>query len=191
VPVSIAREKIAGIFHHMALSYWKAGMRNQALGAWVESLRRVKHGTIRRRITSVTNPYGMAKQASEMLDDQHAFYGVQLSRYLRSKKSHKLGTRAEVDMVVELVDEHWRQIRQSGLLDGLSYPERLEHFRGTTIVFPFLSVPERLAAEDLAIDFCHGRRVGPKDRCVCGSGLLYETCHGRIPGIDEVLTGRF
>ena len=33
--------------------------------------------------------------------------------------------------------------------------------------------------------------VGPNDRCVCGSGLPYRLCHGRTPGTDEVLLGKF
>ena len=186
-----SRADRARVLTYLGISYRRAGMRNRALQAWVESCSVVKRGPIRRRLEHCTNGYGMAGQLSTELDDRHAFYGVQLARYLRSKKSHRLGTRAEVDMVVELIDEHWRQICEHETIATMTFSERLSLFRSTTIVFPFLSVPESMAGEDVAVDFCHGTRIGPANRCVCGSGLRYEICHGRIPGLDEVLAGRF
>lgn len=188
---SARRREKARTFRLLGTSYWKAGMRNQALGSWVESHRLLKREPVRRRILRTTNPYGMARQETAALDDRHAFYGVQLARYLRSKKSRKLGTRAEVDMLVELLNEHWTQLCESEEIGSLSHDARLVRFRETMVFFPFLSVPEGAHREHVAVDFCRGTRVGPGDRCTCGSGLLFETCHGRIPGIDEVLTGGF
>ena len=185
------RELLATLYNYIAVSLRKAGMRNRAVGSWVESARLLKRGSARRKLVRVTNEYGMAKQVDEERDNAEAFYGVQLSRYIRSKKSHKLGTRAEIDMIVELVDQYWNQISSSGSLNDMSHVQRLALFRDTVIVFPFLSVPEALKTEDVAIDFCHGTRVGPNDRCVCGSGLPYRICHGRTPGMDEILAGKF
>ncbi|MEE8440593.1 MAG: SEC-C domain-containing protein [Spirochaetia bacterium] len=185
------RALLANLFYYIAVSLWKVGMRNMAMGSWVESVRLSKRGNARRKLARVTNEYGMARQVNEDRDDQQAFYGVQLSRYIRSKKSHKLGTRAEIDMVVELVEEYWNQIGSSGILDDMGHKQRFSLFRDTVIVFPFLSVPEALKTDDVAINFYHGTRVGSDDRCACGSGLPYRTCHGRTPGIDEILTGKF
>ncbi len=185
------RELLATLHNYIAVSLRKAGMRNRAVGSWVESVRLSKRGNVRRKLLRVTNEYGMARQVNEERDNQQAFYGVQLSRYIRSKRSHKLGTRAEIDMIIELMDQYWNQISSSGILSDMSHAQRLAHFRDTVIVFPFLSVPEVLKIEDVAIDFCHGTRIGPNDRCVCGSGLPYRTCHGRTPGIDEILSGKF
>ena len=190
-PNESPRALLATLYYYIAVSLRKAGMRNRALGSWVESVRMSKRGIARRKLARVTNDYGMATQASSERDDQQAFYGVQLARYIRSKRSHRLGTRAEIDMIVELVDEYWNQISSSGILNGLDHEQRLALFRDTMIVFPFLSVPEALKTDDVAIDFYHGTRVGPTDRCVCGSGLLYRACHGRTPGIEEILTGKF
>ena len=187
----LRREVSATLFYYIAVSLRKAGMRNRAVGSWVESARLSKRGHARRKLVRVTNEYGMARQVTAERDDEQAFYGVQLSRYIRSKKSHKLGTRAEIDMIVELVEEYWNRISSSGILNGLDREQRLALFRDTVVAFPFLSVPEALKTDDVAIDFGHGTRVGPTDRCVCGSGLPYRTCHGRTPGIDEILTGKF
>jgi len=185
------RGELSRLFFYLGLALRKAGMRNRAVGSWVESIRLEKRSPVRRKLLRVTNAYGMARQGNRETDDQQAFYGVQLARYIRSKQSHRLGTRAEIDMIAELIDEYWERIRSTVDLAGLSCREKLCLFRDTVIVFPFLSVPETLKTEDVAVDFAHGKRVGPSDRCMCGSGLPYFLCHGRTPGTDEALTGKF
>ncbi len=186
-----ARADLARLFYYLGLGFRKAGMRNRAIGSWVESARLEKRGNVRRKLVRVTNPYGMARQESRDVDDQQAFYGVQLSRYVRSKQSHRLGTRAEIDMIAELIDEYWARLRGTVDLSQMTCAQKLELFRTVVIVFPFLTVPRDLRVEDVAIDFSHGRRVGDGDRCVCGSGLPYRLCHGRTPGTDEALIGKF
>ena len=185
------RATLAALYYYIALCLRKVGLRNRAVGSWVESARLQKRGYARRKLAHVTNEYGMAMQIDRDRNDEQAFYGVQFLRYIRSKKSHKLGTRAEIDMIVELVDEYWSRIKSEGALDGLNHEERLALFRDTVIVFPFLSVPEAFRTDDIAVDFYQRKRVGPRDRCICGSGLPYGICHGRTPGIDEILTGKF
>ena len=185
------RADIARLFRSIALSLRKAGMRNRSVGSLVEAVRLEKRGRARRKLYHVTNGYGMARQSTQEQDDQQAFYGVQLSRYIRSKRSHKLGTRAEIDMIAELIDEYWAHVKSVGALEGKSLEQKLQFFRDTLIVFPYLSVPEALKTDDLGVDFAHGRRLRPDDRCMCGSGLPYRLCHGRTPGTDEVLMGKF
>lgn len=191
VPSRSRRHDLARLFYYLGVCLRKAGMRNRAVASWVESTRLVKRGHSREKILRVTNSYGMARQESGEADDQQAFYGIQLARYVRSKQSHRLGTRAEIDMIAELIDEYWARLRAELDLAAMSCDEKLRLFRDTVIVFPFLSVPRELKTEDLAVDFAHGRRVGPYDRCICGSGLPYRLCHGRTPGTDEALTGKF
>lgn len=188
---SIDRATIADLHRYRALCLQKFGMRNMALASLVEAARLVKRGVGRRELARHQNQYGMARQATTLLDDQHAFYGIQVARYLRSKKSHRLGTRAEVDMVVELIGDHWSQIVRGGGLEGMDADERLRAFTNTSIIFPFLSVPQGVAPDNMAVDFTRGARVRPRDRCTCGSGLPYRSCHGRLRGIDEVLAGSF
>ncbi|MFW5814047.1 MAG: hypothetical protein ACOCWX_01255 [Spirochaetota bacterium] len=185
------RHDLSRLFYYLAVCLRKVGMRNRAVGSLVESVRLEKRGRARRKLLRVTNAYGMASQPAREIDDQQAFYGVQLARYIRSKQSHRLGTRAEIDMIAELIDEYWERLRRTVDLRRLSCEQKLRLFRETVIVFPFISVPEQLKTEDLAVDFCHGRRLGPRDRCVCGSGLPYLLCHGRTPGTDEALVGKF
>ncbi len=185
------RGELSRLFYYLGLSLRKAGMRNRALASWVESVRLEKRGAVRRKLLRDTNAYGMARQSVPDIDDQQAFYGVQLARYIRSKQSHRLGTRAEIDMIAELIDEYWERLSRTVDLHELSCEQKLRLFRDTVIVFPFLSVPGDLKTEDVAVDFCTGKRIQGSDRCVCGSGLPHILCHGRTPGTDEVLTGKF
>lgn len=185
------RHDLSRLFYYLAVCLRKVGMRNRAVGSLVESVRLEKRGRVRRKLLRVTNAYGMARQPSPEMDDQQAFYGVQLARYVRSKHSHRLGTRAEIDMIAELIDEYWERLRSTVDLSRLSCERKLRIFRETVIVFPFISVPDQLKTEDVGVDFAHGRRIGPHDRCMCGSGLPYRLCHGRTPGADEALVGKF
>ncbi|MFW5683576.1 MAG: SEC-C metal-binding domain-containing protein [Spirochaetota bacterium] len=185
------RKALASLFYYLAVCLRKTGMRNRAVGSWVESARLEKRGHARRKLMRVTNAYGMARQPSRELDDQQAFYGVQLARYVRSKQSHRLGTRAEIDMIAELIDEYWHRLRDTLDLSRLSCEQKLALFRETLIVFPFMSVPDALKTDDVTVDFCHGRKPHAGDRCVCGSGLPFRLCHGRTPGTDEALIGKF
>jgi hypothetical protein len=185
------RADLARVFYYLAVSLRRAGMRNRAVGSLVESARLDKRGNARRKLARITNEYGMARQPTREQDDQQAFYGLQLARYIRSKRSHKLGTRAEIDMIAELIDEYWALVRETGALDGMGPDEKLRYFRETRIIFPYLTVPEETKTDDLAVDFSRGRRLEPGDRCACGSGLPFRLCHGRTPGTDEVLIGKF
>ncbi len=166
-------------------------MRNRGHASLVEAVRLVKRGIPRRALLAGVNEYGMASQATEEADDRHAFYGIKLAHYIRSKRSQRLGTRAEIDMVAELIDEAWCELRNTIDLPRLSPVQKLRLFEKTLVVFPFMSVPEAMKRSDIAVDFSTGRRIGPADRCHCGSGLPYLWCHGRTPGTDEALIGRF
>lgn len=125
------------------------------------------------------------------MDDKQAFYGIQLARYVRSKSSHRLGTRAEIDMVAELIDESWLELKGTIKLACLSPEQKRRLFEKTLVVFPFVTVPTSMKVNDMTVDFRNGRKLRPLDRCTCGSGLPYHLCHGRTPGADELLFGKF
>ncbi|MFP4549983.1 MAG: SEC-C metal-binding domain-containing protein, partial [Spirochaetales bacterium] len=166
---------------------------NRAIGSLVESARLEKRGQARRALRYRTNCYGMARQQSSQLDDKYAFFGIHLARYLRSKQSHRLGTKAEIDMIGDLIEEYWHALRSSYELGRLNPAQKRMLFRETPVVFPFFSVPDELAqrteSRELPVDFHRGVRLKASDRCSCGSGLPFRLCHGRIPGLDELVSG--
>jgi hypothetical protein len=146
---------------------------------------------MRRRIDVLSNDFGMAKRHSDDADDWQAFYCIHLRRYVASKKSKKLGTLAESDMIRELILEHWQRVQDSQLTGALNSDQRLLLYEKIVIVFPFFDVPEHMNDSTVHVDFNRKGRMLPSDRCSCGSGLAFKLCCGRIPGADEIEIGQF
>jgi hypothetical protein len=146
---------------------------------------------MRRKIAALSNEFGMARQSSRDLDDWQAFYCTHLRRYVASKKSRKLGTIAESDMIRELIHDHWVKVRDSQLAINLNADQKLLLYQKIVIVFPFFDVPQHMDDGTVHVDFTRKGRLAPSDRCTCGSGLAFKICCGRTPGEDEILIGEF
>jgi hypothetical protein len=146
---------------------------------------------MRRKIAAITNDYGMAERFDSSDNDWQAFYCIHLRRYLESKNSRRVGTKAESDMIRELIYEHWQQLRGSRLVAALDPNRRLLLYRKVVIIFPFFDVPNQIADPTVHVDFTKKDRLLPPDRCVCGSGLPYKVCCGRTLGEDELAIGEF
>lgn len=185
---------LAEILYYEGLSLKKLQMPGRAIRRWVESQRYVKRGHTRKTLSRATNAYGMPRQGSDELDDRMAFHSIHLLRYLKQKKSRRIDTEAEQDVITELIDEYWRAIVRVGALDGKSAAEKLTLFRTVPIVFPLLSVPNGVRDVDpgpVHVDFERRRRLSALDRCRCGTGLAFQLCCGRTPAPDELANGEF
>lgn len=187
------RAELAKLFYYFGVALAHAHFHNRSIGSLVEAARLEKRGHLRLALLHRTNCYGMARQRSSQLDDKYAFFGIHLARYLRSKQSHRLGTKAEIDMIGDLIEEYWHALRSSYDLGRLNTAQKRMLFRETPVVFPFFSVPQELGSRtghrEVSVDFHRGVRLRPGDRCSCGSGLPFRVCHGRIPGLDELVSG--
>lgn len=177
---------------YLGVALRRAGYSQSAIRSWLSCQRLNKRGHARRMLARLTNGYGMEKQACEELDDWSAFASVHLSRYLLAKKRHGFATRAERDMVTDLIRDHWRTLGGSGVLTGKKSCEKLELFRNVPIIFPTVLVEHPGAtAPVISVDFRSQRRVNLTDRCSCGSGLRFMHCCGRTPGREELQGGVF
>jgi hypothetical protein len=180
------------ISFYLGVALRRAGYSQSAIRSWLSCQRLNKRGHTRRMLARLTNGYGMEKQACEELDDWTAFVSLQLSRYLLAKNRHGFATRAERDMVTDLVRDHWRTLGGSGALVGTKCCEKLDLFRKVRIVFPTVLVdPSALLAPVISVNFQAQRRVNLTDRCSCGSGLPFIHCCGRTPGREEIQGGLF
>ena len=187
-PVEKTKE-LARIMFYLGVALNRLGMSSCALKSWSAAHRLDRQSNSGKFLLRFANSYGMARQETQELDDWKAFYSVQLARYLSMKKSKKLGTEAEKDMIWELILEAWREIRNSMDLSTMTTEGKLKLFRAYEIVFPVLTIPENGDYQTIAVDFAKQRRVGLDDQCFCGSGLPYKLCCGRTPGEDELATG--
>ena len=179
-PVSRSRE-LSKVLFYLGITFKKMGMSSCAVKSWNASYVLDKNSYAGRLLQRHTNEYGMVKQETRELDDWRAFYAIHLSRYLSRKKSGKLGTDAEKDMIWDLILDAWKQIRETLQSTDMSVEMKIGIFKQARIVFPFIQVPDMRSHDHMiAVDFAQKKRIAFDDPCFCGSGLLYIMCCGLI-----------
>ena len=185
-PVSNARE-LARLLFFLGTAFKRLGYSNYAIKSWNASQRLLKNGYARKALTRYSNAYGMERQESEDEDDWRAFYCIQLRRYLAGKGKRTFTSDAERDMIRDLVQSYWKDLKSSGALEGRSIEEKCRVFRSVDIVFPCFGITESC----VHVNFSTGKRVELDERCYCGSGLPFLSCCGRIVSEEELSTGIF
>lgn len=179
-PVSRTKE-LSKVLFYLGITFQKLGMSSCAVKSWTVSYKLDKNSYAGRLLQRHTNDYGMPKQETLEMDDWRAFYAIHLSKYLAQKKSGKLGTDAEKDMIWDLILDAWKSVKRSFCLENLDYETKLRIFRDTRIVFPAFRVPgQNVGNQPIPVDFFRQKRILSDDTCVCGSGLPFKACCGRI-----------
>jgi len=168
------------------------GFPQSAIKSWISCQRLNKRGHTRKMLSRLTNCYGMDRQDSTVEDDWQAFSAIHTARYLLCKNKRTFSTRAEQDMIGDLIRDNWDIVRRSGALEGKFGCDKLQAFRSVHIVFPSVVRSEpHVDGPVIAVNFQTQRKVEPQDRCLCGSGLAFVMCCGRTPGKEELLSGLF
>ena len=182
------RAELAAALRVLGFACARLGRLDAALRCWVDAQRTHKQPRLARLIRTCSNDHGMPRQGHRLLDDWRAFHSLQLARYVRAKVRTPLGV-AETDMLRDLLWGHFTELVRCGALHGRTAEQRRRLFAGLEISFPLL-LPVVAGSEPvLAADFVRRRRTLDGDPCVCGSGLPYMVCCGRIPTSDEIATG--
>jgi tetratricopeptide (TPR) repeat protein len=188
-PVKESRD-LSKILFYLGVTLNKLGMTSCALKSWRASRRFDKNGLSGKLLNRYTNEYGMVKQKSSELDDWKAFYAINLSRYLNTKRSHRIGTDAEGDMIFELIYEAWKELRNSTDLQSVNTEQRLRLFHSAWIVFPtFTAQTDNEDANMIQVDFIKKKKMHVADQCFCGSGLPYWLCCAGTTGKNVFLNG--
>lgn len=184
------RSDLSQILFYLGITLAKLGNRNGAVRSFSTSAKLMKKSSYSRAMLKrLANDYGMARQPTEDLDDWHAFYSIQLGRYLSFKKSQRIVSCAERDMIHDLIAEYWRQVRSAGVLLGKRSCEKLEVFRAVEIIFPFYSASLDDRGRTITVNFTTRSKIAPDGRCPCGSGLPYMMCCGRTKDAEELVPG--
>lgn len=184
------KQVLSKILFYLGVTLRKVGLPSSALKCWVTARNMGKRSVSSRMAGRFINDYGMLRQMSADLDDWNAFYAVQLKKYLQSKRSRKIGSQGEKDMIWDLIYEYWQGIQHAGVLVGKTNSEKLSLFSDIEIVFPYFEPPEG-GGEVIKVDFYTKSKPKPEDPCPCRSGLPYVKCCGRIPADEELLYGLF
>ena len=182
------RDDLAAVLRLLGFACARLGRVDAALRCWVDAQRMRKHPYLARLIRSCSNDHGMPRQRHRLLDDWHAFHSLQLARYAQAKAPIPLGD-AEADMLRDLLWGHFTELVRRGVLQGRSAEHRRRLFARVQISFPVL-LPTAMGEERaLTVDFIRRRPPAGDDPCVCGSGLPFVVCCGRIPASDEIVAG--
>jgi len=124
---------LADIFFNLGIAFKKLGFIIPAVKSWDASMCADKHG-------SGSTILDRMFPDNRLSDDKSNFYLIQLSTYLNGKKSGKIESEAEKDMIIDLIDIYWEQIIDSGILFGQCQSEKQIIFRDIEIDFPYMNV---------------------------------------------------
>jgi hypothetical protein len=177
--------ELARILFYLGVTMRKLGCTNPALRSWIAGHRLVKRGLAGKMLARYANEYGMERQESADEDDWQAFLSVQLGRYLGARPAGTFQSEPERRLVTDLIRSYWIDLRKRYDLAVMCAADKCALFRRVRVEFP--SVVRAHDASAIQVNFPAGRRVGPDDRCVCGSGRAFRECCGRTKGLDELL----
>lgn len=187
------KRDIANILLYMGAAFRKLGYTDGALQSWSIAAKLKKYGYGGKMADRHANEYGMVKKYCSDMDDQAAFQSFQLTRYMEAKTICRMGSKAEEDMIGELIADAWIDLKESGQLLGLCSVGKMKIFKETLVIFPFLECPEDFSYSDNVInmDFVKKEAVNPSDKCTCGSRRDFLTCCGRTASPERVKNGSF
>ena len=145
------------------------------------------------------NSYGMRKGDSPETDDYQAFKTIQLTRYLSMREINCFSSAAEKDMVMSLINNAWQLLRNSNILKPMTPPEKIVIYKRAHIHFPYFTLTqmEKRETEPIFVNFRNGQvcnhavkntsmSMREPNPCLCGSGLSYHMCCGRIKFMREI-----
>lgn len=124
---------LADIFFNLGIAFRKLGYMIPAVRSWDASHCADKTGSGASILDSIF-------PETRILGDKKNFYLLQFSVYINGKKSGKIESEAEKDMIIDLIDIYWEQIIDSGILYGQCQSEKMIIFRDIEIDFPFMDV---------------------------------------------------
>ena len=186
-PPTSRRDTVAILFY-TGVALQKLGYASGAIKSWNIAVKLDKDGYSSQMLERLTNDYGMERCSSAKEDDRRAFRSLQLKRYREARNNGGLIAKAESDMIESLIEEAWRDLRASGRLEGLCAASKMQIFKETLIIFPFVECPKDFTCYNNVIphDFAKAKEVKLSDRCLCGSGRTYMVCCGRISPSDNM-----
>ena len=185
-PITESRE-MARILFNLGLALDRAGQSGLAAKSWVNARKLVRSGPMATLYSRWINEYGMRKSGNPRVDDFRAFQSVQIYKYLSKRGSGRFCSEAERDVVYAIIEDAWKLIFKSRVLDSLSCSQKLVLFKKARLDFPYLYVEDvfKKECEPIIGNFRPGSsgyslRLSDDDPCSCGSGLPRRMCCGRL-----------
>lgn len=184
IPPSCSDE-LSHALYWLSVALLRLDKRELAIKSLASAQKLRRRGYARRVYLRNVNEYGMPKQPTAELDDFYAFMNIQLAAYLAKKPRNRFDSNQERETIFKILLDAWKSLKSGSLLDGHDCGEKLVLFRRLRPSFPSFG----MGAERRAIirpSFGLGLApAGASSRCVCGSGLPYTQCCGRVSSLGE------
>ncbi len=188
-PVEDTRAFVEAMYW-LAVSFFRLDKPELAIKTLASAQRIRRRGVVRDAYLAWVNGYGMIRRGKSELDDFYAYSSLQIGSYLGKKRMKRFDSMEEKDIVMRIVTDAWKRLCASGMLEGKSCSEKLGLFKSRKPIFPsFRQGARGSGARMLAGEFGTAACLENEARCVCGSGLPYCMCCGRIPGLRELSGG--
>ncbi len=122
--------ELSDLFYHLGVAFGKLGCIIPAIRSWDASVCADKTGPA---VSLLKNMF----PGDRLSNDKSSFFILQLSYYLKNKKSGKIDSPAEGDMIIDLISMYWDEIVDSAILKGKCQSEKILIFNSISIDFPF------------------------------------------------------
>ena len=124
---------LADIFFNLGVAFKKLGCIIPAIKSWDAAECSDRKGEASKVLARIF-------PGNRLDNDKSYFFLIQLSIYLGKKKSEKIESDAEKDMILDLISIYWEQVLDSGILYGQSKAEKMIIFRDIEIDFPYADI---------------------------------------------------
>ncbi|MFZ3109636.1 MAG: hypothetical protein WA234_02945 [Rectinemataceae bacterium] len=189
-------EELSRALYWLSVALLRLDKRDLAVKSLASAQKLRRRGFARSVYLRRINGYGMVRQPTVELDDFYAFMNIQLASYLSRKSRKRFDSFQEREAVFKLLLDAWKSIGEGTLLKGLESCEKLVIFRKIRPNFPRFDIGGGQGTAGRVTRTGFGSTVGfggarqrdakLSSRCVCGSGLLYTQCCGRVRGLKEL-----
>ncbi|MCF6334740.1 MAG: hypothetical protein L3J12_03255, partial [Spirochaetales bacterium] len=122
--------ELSDMFYHLGVVFGKLGSIIPAIKSLDASVCASKTGPA----VSVLN---RMFPGDRLANDKSSFFILQLAYYLKNKKSGKIKSPAEGDMIIDLISMYLEEIVDSAILKGKCQSEKILIFNSISIDFPF------------------------------------------------------
>jgi hypothetical protein len=183
-------DELSRALYWLSLALLKLDKKDLALKSLSSAQKLRRRGFARRFYLHNVNEYGMPRKPSPELDDFYAFMSIQLAAYLVKKPRRRFASPLERETVLKIIMDAWKILQPALLSIDYDCGQKLQLFKRARPSFPSFGL-----GRDNTTILRHGfdarQAFGPPvaqfdQRCVCGSGLPYSRCCGRVKGLGEL-----
>jgi tetratricopeptide (TPR) repeat protein len=180
-------DELSRALYWLSVALFRLDKRELAIKSLSSAQKLRRRGYARRVYLRSINGYGMQKQPTAELDDFYAFTNIQMASYLSKKPRRRFDSFQERETVLRIVIDAWKNIKASSILEDHDCCEKLVFFRHYKPGFPSFGLGEgqrRTIKANFGQDQI--QQADPSQRCICGSGLPFGRCCGRVHGLGEL-----